>query len=85
MKIKPKEKYLGEIIHLGVSESVNATVSKRKGLAILSINDIISIIHDSRAEVTGKIETGVAIFEHAVLPYLLNSSDTWLEIPKKTL
>ena len=55
MKIKEKEKYLGKIICSGVSESVEATIKKRKGQVMLAINEIASIVTDTRAKAIGGI------------------------------
>ena len=76
---------MGEQIKENNAESVKATVNKRKGLAMLAINDIVSVIQDARADTPGKIETALGLFENAVLPFLLNSSCTWLDISRTVL
>ena len=49
MKIKHQEKYLGEEICSSLAASVVATVRKRRGLVLMTINDIVSIVEDARA------------------------------------
>ena len=85
MNIKMQEKYLGEQICSTTEESIIATIKKRKGLAILAINDIASVVSDARANLVGGIQAALMIWEQAVLPFLLNSSDTWIGISKSAL
>ena len=85
MKVKSKEKYLGEILCSGLAESIDATVDKRKGQALLAINEIASIVNDTRAKTIGGIEVATEIWDLAILPYLLNSSGTWIGMKKSTL
>ena len=85
MKRKTHEKYLGEILCSGLAESVIATVKKRKGQVMLAINEIASIVSDTRANTIGGIEVATTIWELAVIPYLLNSADTWFGINNKAM
>ena len=82
MKIKKQEKYLGEQICPSLADSVLATIRKRKGLAFLAIHDIASVINDARSDFIGGIKASLMIWEQAVLPFLLNSSDTWIGMNK---
>ena len=43
------------------------------------------MIEDCRAEVVGGIIAGLEIWEVAVIPYLMNNSDTWAYMPKQAL
>ena len=52
---------------------------------MLAINEIASIVTDTRAKAIGGIEVATDIWELAVLPYLLNSADTWICIKKSSL
>ena len=80
------EKYLGDMLcTAGLSESVHATVIKRKGQVISSILDTKAVIEDCRSNVVGGIVSGLNIWELAILPYLLNNSETWTELSKKTI
>ena len=85
MKVKYQEKYLGEQICPGMAESVNATINKRKGLALLAISDIANIVNDARVNIVGGMKTALLIWEQAVLPFLLNSSDTWIGIDRTAM
>jgi hypothetical protein len=80
------EKYLGDMLcGAGLSESVHATVIKRKGQVISSILDTKAVIEDCRANVKGGIVSGLDIWELAILTYPLNNSETWTELSKKTI
>ena len=80
------EKYLGDMLcTAGLSESVHATVLKRKGQVISSILDTKAVVEDCRSNVVGGIVSGLDIWELAILPYLLNNSETWTELSKKTV
>ena len=58
----------------GLSDSVQATVLKRKGQVVTSILETKAVIEDCRSN------AGFDIWELAILPFLLNNSDTWVEI-----
>ena len=81
-----KEKYLGDMISEGgLAASVDATVTKRKGQVISNILETKAVIEDYRSKVVGGINAGLEIWELAILPYLINNSETWVEISKKTV
>ena len=80
------EKYLGDMLSsAGLADSAHATVLKRKGQVISSILDTKAVVEDCRANVLGGIVSGLDIRELAILPYLLNNSETWTELSKKTI
>ena len=86
MKEVTQEKYLGDQIHqLGNSESVLATIKARAGQVSAAIVEIRSIIEDCRADSVGGIIAGLDIWEASVIPFLLNNSSVWGEIPQKAL
>ena len=86
MKNTTTEKYLGDVISSeGLAESVTATVLKRKGIAIASILETKAVIEDCRANAVGGLVVGIEIWELAILPQLLNNSETWTNIDNKTL
>ena len=77
---------MGDQIHqLGNSESVLATIKARAGQVSAAIVEIRSIIEDCRANTVGGIIAGLDIWEASVIPFLLNNSGVWGEIPKKAL
>ena len=79
-------KYLGDqLCGLGLAESADATVRKRRGLVIMSIFEIRTVLEDCRSQVCGGISAGIDIWEMAVIPMLLNNADTWQDISDKTV
>ena len=78
--------YLGEVIHSGgLSSSISATISKRIGIATKSIFEIKSIIEDPRNNKFGGLFTAIQIWNMAVIPALLYSSEVWLQLNPKDL
>ena len=78
-------KLLGDYIGVNLEESVHETVVKRSKVAKHAIYEIRLIIEDSRATKLGGINVAFAIWEQAVLSMLLYNSESWTNIPKKTL
>ena len=86
MKMTNSEKYLGDMISSdGLADSVTATVLKRKGSVITNIFETKAVIEDCRANSVGGLLVGIEIWELAILPQLLNNSETWTNVDKKTL
>ena len=86
MKQEIKAKYLGDWLSSeGLSDSVAATVKKRKGLVVQSIYEIRAVIEDCRSQVCGGLAAGLDIWEAAVLPMLLYNSDCWMEASPQTI
>ena len=86
MKQEDNVKYLGDWISgFGLSDSVDVTIKKRKGLVSLSIYEIRAVIEDCRSMVCGGLAAGLDIWELGVLPMLLYNSDCWQEISPKTI
>ena len=86
MKQETSAKYLGEWISChGLSDSVDVTVKKRKGLTTLAIYEIRAVIEDCRSWVCGGLKAGIDIWELAVLPKLLFNSGCWMDISKNTI
>ena len=83
--MKEQDTYLGDILHeSGLSKSVKVTVDKRYGRAYSAILEVASILEDFRIDSIGGLRVGLEIFELAIVPSLLNNSDTWVEIDKET-
>ena len=79
-------KYLGDWISCyGLSDSVNVTIKKRKGLVSLAIYEIRAVVDDCRSKVCGGLKVGIDIWEHAVLPKLLFNSGCWQDISDNTV
>ena len=86
MKCLPMEKYLGDMIcSSGLAGSVHATVVRRRGNVVINILETRAVVDDCRASIVGGITAGLEIWELAILPYLLNNSETWAEMSKATL
>ena len=86
IKEKSDEKYLGEYIHSeGLSKSIDFTVQKRYWLTLSAIMEIKTILNDYRIHVPGGINTGIMLWELAVIPMILNNADTWNDIDSVTL
>ena len=72
-------KYLGDQLSgLGLAESADATVKKRKGLVIMSIFEIRTVLEDCRSQVSGGLSAGIDIGEMAVIPMLLTPGKMYL-------
>ena len=69
----------------GLSQSASATVKKRKGLATASIYEIRAIVEDCRSNIIGGLQTGIDLWEAAVIPMLLFNAETWVSISKSTV
>ena len=81
-----KEKYLGDMISCyGLAASVEATVKKRKGQVFSNILEVKAVVEDYRANVVGGITTGLEIWELAIVPFLMNNCETWVEIAPRTI
>ena len=79
-------KYLGDILsEKGLADSVEKTISKRKGHASKAIYDIRVVVDDCRSQVLGGLATGINIWERAVIPMLLYNCETWQEMSRKSV
>ena len=85
MKIRESEKYLGDYVSYSLSDSVFKTVQRRKGLAKRLTSEIKVTIEDIRCNTVGGLVAGLTIWNMAVVPFLFNNSDCWMEIPKKAI
>ena len=85
MKIVEKEKYLGQIMAPDIADSIHETVKRRVGVANHSVFEIRAVVDDTRAEAVGRLSVGFTIWETAVIPALLHSSEVWVNMRKKTL
>ena len=79
-------RYLGDWLSCdGLSESVATTVNKRLGLAKLATYEVRAILEDCRINIAGGLQTGILIWESAILPKLLYNSECWFNTSKQTL
>ena len=86
MKNVENYSYLGEVLSdVSVGHSVLSTINKRYGIAHKAIFEIKMIMEDTRSTVPGAFMLANKIWEIAVLPALLYSSDIWIEMPKAAI
>ena len=85
MTVFDSERYLGEIIGHSLSESVFLTIMKRKGLVQRLISEIRVTIDDIRSDSIGGFIVGLEIWRKAVIPFLWNNSECWVEAPRKAI
>ena len=86
MKEVESEKYLGDYISAyGAADTAFQTVTKRHQKAMNAIQETKAVIEDCRADVIGGIVAGLEIWEIAVIPYLINNSETWAYMTEKAV
>ena len=86
MKQSTEEKYLGDqVCSGGLAASVAATIEKRGGKVIKSVFEIRTVVEDCRSHIAGGFTAGLDIWEMAVVPYLLNNSESWIDISDKSI
>ena len=85
MRESKSEKYLGYYVCSSLPESVFITVQRRKGLAMRLISEMKVTIEDFRINSVGGLMAGLEIWKMAIVPFLLNNCESWVEIPKKAL
>ena len=79
-------KYLGDwLSSLGLDESVALTIRKRKWQVLVSIRDIRNIVDDARANMCGGLQSGLEIWELAIIPMLMYNAESWLGISLNTI
>ena len=69
----------------GIGKSVEATVRLRKGRVIAAIFEVRGIIKDYRMQCIGGMMAAVDLFELAIIPALLNNSESWTDITPDAL
>ena len=85
MKTADQEKWLGQQISAGgLADSVAATVDAKEGKIKAACLEIANIVNDWRAETVGGLETAILLWEACVIPSLLHSCSTWMQISKAT-
>ena len=85
MKTADQEKWLGQQIAAGgLADSVAATVDAKEGKIKAACLEIANIVNDWRAETVGGLETAILLWEACVIPSLLHSCSTWMQISKAT-
>ena len=86
MKEAKEEKYLGDYISSeGLAKSTIVTIKKRYDKVKTALREIRAVVEDCRANLTGGLVTGLEIWELSVIPFLLNNSETWTDLPNEAL
>ena len=85
MKVFESEWYLGDILGSSLSQSVFLTILKRKSLVLELISEIRVTIDDCRSNSVGGLKVGLEIWRKAVVPFLYNNSECWVQTPKKAM
>ena len=81
IKENDKEKWLGDIFQKsGLEASIEATIKDRIGRVKISIFETNAILDDIRMQIIGGINGSIDIWERAIIPMLLNNSETWVNI-----
>ena len=86
IKEKMSEKYLGDMVDCrGLSASIETTISERYGRIYSSILEVKTILEDYRSSKAGGITAGIMLWEMAIIPSLLNNSETWVDMDNKSI
>ena len=76
--------FLGIVISSrGVGESVTASVNSKIGKVKQLISEIRAVVEGCRNATPGGFCTSIEIWETAVIPYLYNAVEGWVEVPKE--
>ena len=85
MLVKDSAKYLGDQLSVNQSQSIFSTIKSWLGVASQSIYEIRSVVDDRRADAIGRLTVAFDLWEMAVIPCLLHSSETWTNITRKSI
>ena len=86
VKVFESEKYLGDFISAkGLAHEVLLTIKMRKPKVIQSLMETKSVVENCNANSLGGLEAGLNIWEIAILPFLLNNCETWVDINKESI
>ena len=83
MKELMEEKWLGDYLACGLRESVKVTIERRESKTRRASFEIVNIVKDYRAQLTGGFQTGLVLWESCVIPSLLYKCSTWVEVGKE--
>ena len=86
LKNKPEAKHLGDFVHQdGNTASTLSTILHRRGKVKKCIFEIGAVLSDIRVQSTGGLLSGLTIWNMAVVPYLLNNSEVWVDLDKECM
>ena len=78
LKVKPQDKYLGQIFASDLSTSALATVKEREGRIKGAAIEVKAIIEDYQMQAMGGLVAAWELWERALVPSLLSGAGTWL-------
>ena len=85
VKTELEDVYLGDVISAqGLEASILATIRKRRGKVKGAMFEVKSIMSDYRMQAVGGMAGAWDLWEHALLPSLLNNCGSWIGATKKT-
>ena len=76
---------MGDFIVINLEESAHITVMKRIGVAKKTINDIRTVVEDTRAEKLGAMSLAYELWTQSVMPMVYANCESWISISRKTL
>ena len=83
LKNNNEAKHLGDYINEGGNEaSIMATIAHRRGQVKRCIFEVGAVLNDIRMQTIGGITSGLVIWNMAIIPYLLNNSEVWVDSDK---
>ena len=86
VKLFETEKYLGDYISSkGLTHGVLTTVKRRKPKVVQSVIETKSVVEDCKMNSLGGLEAGIKIWDIAILPFLLNNCETWVDISRESI
>ena len=84
VKTEDEDVYLGDVISTqGLDASIGATIRKRLGKVKGAMFEVKSIMSDYRMQAVGGMAGAWDLWEHAILPSLLNNCGSWIGATKK--
>ena len=85
VKAEEEDVYLGDVISAqGLEASIEATIRKRLGKVKGAMFEVKAIMSDFRMQAIGGMAGAWDLWEHAILPSLLNNCSSWIGANKKT-
>ena len=85
LKLKPQDKYLGQIIDSNLNNCALATVRDRAGKIKGAAMEVKQIIEDFEMQAVGGLAAAWELWERALIPSLMSGAGTWLGDVKETV
>ena len=86
VKVVDEEVYLGDVISArGLEASIDGTVRKRLGKVRGAMYECRAVMSDYRMQAVGGMAGAWDLWEHAMLPSLLNNCSSWIGMSRKNV